>query len=880
MTVGEAASQAAEAIRLVQAQPQAARRLALAAYEAATSAGDFATASMAKRALGLVAKERNEMEGAEAEMRDAVRLAQRAASPTRTGEARMSLSLILAHRGRGAAALREADRADGLLRGPDRARVQMQRALVLQHMGRLGDAMDGYRRALAGFRRSGDGLWEARVRCNRGVLHAYRGQYRAAEADLLQAERICEALDLELLLGMVRHNLGFVFALQGDVPCALRWYDRAEESHAIAGIHRAEALLDRAELLLSVRLGREARAVAEQAVGDFARGRMVARLAEARLVLSQAALLDGDFPAARAVADQARRAFSRQCRPSWAALARYASLQAAWSAGERSPSTLAAAIRTAAALDTAGWAVRSLDARVLAARIALDLGRVEVAEVILRSASRARHHGPVELRSRAWHAQALLCLARHDRRGGEAALRAGLDVLERYRAVLGATELRATASGHGADLALEGLRLAIEAKEPAKVLEWAERWRARALIIRPVKPPGDALLTAELAKLRQAIRAVERAVLSGAPATGLRREQEVAEEAVRRRARGAAGGALRTEAIPSRAALADALGERAMVEMVELDGWFHAIVLSNGRLRLIRTGSIAETRNELESLRFALRRLARAFPRSASTEAAVAAATYGAARLEQLLLEPCAPALDDRSLVVVPTGSLRALPWALLTSCRGRPVTVAPSAALWLRSATAAAAEPGADRHAALVAGPGTVHGEAEVRSLSPMASHVELLVGEEASVANVLRALDGAGLAHIAAHGTFRADNPLFSCLQLADGPLTVYDLEGLRQAPAVLVLSACDSGLAGVQPGDELMGLASVLLALGTRTLIASTGPVPDEQTATVMAGFHRRLKSGRPPSDSLADALLELDPSDARNMAAAGFVCFGAG
>ena len=46
------------------------------------------------------------------------------------------------------------------------------------------------------------------------------------------------------------------------------------------------------------------------------------------------------------------------------------------------------------------------------------------------------------------------------------------------------------------------------------------------------------------------------------------------------------------------------------------------------------------------------------------------------------------------------------------------------------------------------------------------------------ATARRVLGALDGAGLAHIAAHGSFRADSPLFSSLRLDDGPFTVYDL------------------------------------------------------------------------------------------------------
>jgi hypothetical protein len=44
--------------------------------------------------------------------------------------------------------------------------------------------------------------------------------------------------------------------------------------------------------------------------------------------------------------------------------------------------------------------------------------------------------------------------------------------------------------------------------------------------------------------------------------------------------------------------------------------------------------------------------------------------------------------------------------------------------------------------------------------------------------------------------------------------------------------------------------------------------------------MVAFHRRLADGRPPAESLAGALAELDPSEPSSAAAAGFVCFGAG
>jgi CHAT domain-containing protein len=95
------------------------------------------------------------------------------------------------------------------------------------------------------------------------------------------------------------------------------------------------------------------------------------------------------------------------------------------------------------------------------------------------------------------------------------------------------------------------------------------------------------------------------------------------------------------------------------------------------------------------------------------------------------------------------------------------------------------------------------------------------VLAGGSATTARVLAAIDGAGLAHIAAHGTFRADSPMFSSLRLDDGPMTVHDLERLRRAPFRLILPSCESGLLVPASADELLGLASALLPLGRLVL-----------------------------------------------------------
>ncbi|MGH8906444.1 MAG: hypothetical protein ACRD0K_08000 [Egibacteraceae bacterium] len=109
--------------------------------------------------------------------------------------------------------------------------------------------------------------------------------------------------------------------------------------------------------------------------------------------------------------------------------------------------TPTAARRTTAALESAGWTVAALDARIITARMAMALGRHATARRDLTQAARARQRGPADPRARAWHAEALRRLADGDRRGTRSALRAGLRVLDEFQASLGATELRASVVG-------------------------------------------------------------------------------------------------------------------------------------------------------------------------------------------------------------------------------------------------------------------------------------------------------------------------------------------------------------------------------------------------------------------------------------------------
>jgi CHAT domain-containing protein len=154
-------------------------------------------------------------------------------------------------------------------------------------------------------------------------------------------------------------------------------------------------------------------------------------------------------------------------------------------------------------------------------------------------------------------------------------------------------------------------------------------------------------------------------------------------------------------------------------------------------------------------------------------------------------------------------------------------------------------------------------------------------MIGGSATVNDVTAAIPGASLVHLAAHGTVRADNPLFSSVGLSDGPLTVYDLERLRRGADTVVLAACEVGRDVVLAGDELLGLSAAFLARETRQVIASVVPIPDAATARLMVSLHTRLAQGAPVAAALAHAQESIDQDDpAAYAAAAGFICIGAG
>lgn len=221
--------------------------------------------------------------------------------------------------------------------------------------------------------------------------------------------------------------------------------------------------------------------------------------------------------------------------------------------------------------------------------------------------------------------------------------------------------------------------------------------------------------------------------------------------------------------------------------------------------------------------------------------------------LHQWLWAPLEPLLQERSsVIVIPHGIVHLVPFEALHDgnrylVQQVEISLAPSRAVWLRCQERA--ERLTDGRADLVLGFNVAGAlpfvDTEARLVAG-ALGAELRLGSEAT-GDRLASAGPRRVIHIAAHGEFRLDNPYFSTLLLADGPLTAGDVAALRTESSLVVLSGCETGLSRVTRGEELMGMVSAFLQAGSASVLASRWRVDDRVTADLMDRFYAGLLAG---------------------------------
>lgn len=754
-----------------------------------------------------------------------------------------------------------------------KAFLNSQRGLVLFRGGRFAEALIDFDLAAARIPDAA-GLDKCRVLINRGALFVEMGRIPAARRDLTSCIELARRFGLRLVERISLHNLGCLEAIAGDLPLALKIIDQGLElgGDTQLGI----AYLDRSRILLAAGLQREADQTLAAAATQLTRDRSWQDVGEVELTRAESALLVGETAAARRLAARARDRFRRHGNNRWRRNAELVLLQGDLRAGRPPARLLPHARRLADEFAEDGFPLQARTALLLAAEMLERLGRTADASTLASRAGPPRPNDPIPLRLHTRYVRARQNLAEGDRSSAKREIRRGLGELASYQARFGGIDLQTASAIHGTRLSELDLDLASETNTPAVLLQAAERSRATSRRLRAVTPPRDEVVAELLSDLRRTVeelRAREADPTAQPQVAADRTRVAQLQQQLRSRSwqTGGTGAWDDTVSIPRLRELLEQTSSAA-VSLVECRGRLHAVVLQGRRSRVLELGVTDVAVELVRSVRADCDLLADPAVPSMIIRAAQQSLRRSLDRLDTMLVAPMLrpmAALPDR-LVLMPADSLLTLPWGLLPSLRGRPMVVAPSATAWARAVTA---PPTSADGITVLAGPGLDQAAAEAAAISAVWPQSEVAVGAAATPDRLRTAMADSAIVHIAAHGEHQADNPMFSSLQLHGGPVFAYELDQAVRIADHVVLSACDLGKTTIRAGGESLGLTSVLLHLGSRSVVSGVARVNDSLAAEVMVRYHAALAGGADSAEALANACAASDSLPVP------FVCFGA-
>ena len=907
-----------EVVRLLHVDLQQAERLARAAAQIARKTGDPTSQAAGIRALAHIHYRKREYETSLELYKKALAIYNRLGDEREAGRTLSSSLQSLIYLGRYSEARRCARRARGIFtRLGDRlrlARLDANMGNVLYRQDRFGEALELYQRAYAAFVEIGEPQDVAISLKNTATCQISLNNFQEALAAYERARAYCLEHEMPLLVAVADYNIAYLYYLRGEYTRAIELYRAAREDCAKYGDNYRQALcdLDQSEMYLELNLIEEGAHLAGRAERAFRDLGMDYEAAKAQTNLAISLSHHGRSPVALELFRQARRLFEKESNRTWIATIDLYEALVRHRDG-RLDEALGLCRRALEFFRPSPLFTKSVLAQLLLARIYLDRGEIRLAKRTCQQALKllAAAETPA-LSYQAWFVlgtieealgapkpaySAYMKAHRHlenlrsHLKGEEMKIAFLKDKLEVYEALVrmcldrGDTPAnRETAfryieqakSRSLADLIAfrsQGLPPSRKAErglvEQVNTLRGELNWYTRT--IRLMEGRAN-LVTPQLTKLRRAARACEQRLVEALGSLRVE-DQEYAN------LQGA--GSIPLEAI--RASLPE---DAILVQYYRVQDQFHACLLSRRTLKIVPAGHASSLRRAMQLLRFQLSkfRLGAEYV-SAFQRQLLDAANSHLHEFHRQLIAPLERDLSASSHVVfAPHDFLHYLPFHALPDASGVPlgerysISYAPSASVYHLCA-GKAAPSGGGKLVLGVPDPAAPQIRDEVRAVSGALGECEVFIGEQATDEVLRRKGPACRLVHIATHGWFRQDNPMFSSISLGNSNLSLFDLYQLDLPCELVTLSGCGTGLNVVVGGDELLGLVRGLLYAGTQGVLVTLWDVNDRSTADFMKLFYGNLQlQGTNRAEAVQQAMREVRKEYAHPFYWAPFVLVG--
>ncbi len=723
------------------------------------------------------------------------------------------------------------------------------------------------------------------------VALTMQNRFREAEEIYRIALPRAEQEQLFGIKAAMESSLGMLALSQGHYDRALDFLERARKGYEELEMPHKLAITEReiADAYLELNLALEASRIYERIATAFASFDSPLEQAHARVNYARALLLTGEKDAARGQLSEAAKLY-RQC-DSDSGDASVALIEARVELADHNHLAAAAAARRAdKGFSNLGMIGRALVARLVEVEALRSKGELDRAFELSASALiTAEDSGLPQITWRLHTLQGLIAAAKGRRDPAERSFRSAISIVENLRAPLPAEEFRIAFFSDKLEPygELAGLCLLDPAGgRVGEALELIELSRARTLheLIGSItdgsrasgldaSPNGQELegLREELnwfySRLSRPMSGTDPKQILDLEAEVRVREKAVSELLLKNAGRGDGSTFAGVAPFDLEGLQSDLGADTVFVEYALIADEIVAFLIDGKRLELVRTPADEERISVLlERFFFQIDALRHNPIEMREHLYELTLRTRDCLReLYDLLLRPLEAFIGLRRLVIAPHRVLHYVPFPALHdglsyAIETRQIVFAPSAASWqacLRK------KQHQGRHALLMAVPDEMIPKVmdEVSEIEPLFETSVRLNGGDATLSALDQNASSANILHLACHGYFRPDNPLFSALKLADGRLTARDAAKLDlQNCDLAVLSACETGLNLVAPGDELLGLTRGFFVAGVTSLVLSKWTVDDEATAYLMGRFYRHLAAAESPSDALRTAQLE--------------------